>query len=138
MVTTSDLPLVWLVTRTLVPMGRVLWAAVAPWLHSRWPLAVLVPRLVAMEYQDALPCSVDLTAYCGSAVFLDVAFPMVAQLGRRMTPAIARATDLVFRVRFIVFVSGSIPRRQPLGSKLRKRLEMRMQGQIARSGFRKK
>jgi len=78
-------------------------------LQSRWPLAVLVPRLVAIEYQEALPCSVDLTAYWGSADFLDVAFPMVEQLGSRMTPAIARATDLVFRVRFIVFVSWLIP-----------------------------
>ena len=30
------------------------------------------------------------------------AFPVVAQLGIRMTPAIARATDLRFRVMFIV------------------------------------
>jgi hypothetical protein len=57
-----------------------------------------------MEYQEALPCSTDFTAYCGdSEFFLELAFPIVEQPVKRMTPAIARATELKFRVRFIVF-----------------------------------
>ena len=43
MVTTSDLLLAMLITRTFVPMGRVLWAAVGALLQRRWPLAVFVP-----------------------------------------------------------------------------------------------
>jgi hypothetical protein len=39
----------------------------------------------------------------------------VAQLGIRMTPAIARATDLSFRVLFIVMIPfGAAPRIRPI------------------------
>jgi hypothetical protein len=44
-----------------------------------------------------------------AVVFLDFAFPTLAQLGIKMTPAIARATDFKFRVMFIVFGRGLDP-----------------------------
>lgn len=50
-----------LVTRTLVPKGRVRWAAVAPALVKRLPDAVAVPPFVLTEYHDILPRWVDLT-----------------------------------------------------------------------------
>jgi len=43
MVTTSALPLFMLVTRTVLPIGSVLWAAVAAELSNCWPLAVRLP-----------------------------------------------------------------------------------------------
>ena len=41
--TTTDLPVCSFVTRTLVPNGRVLWAAVRSWVLNRSPLAVFLP-----------------------------------------------------------------------------------------------
>jgi len=105
MVTTSALPLSMLVTRTLLPKGNVLCAAVAAVLLNCWPLAVRMPELVFTEYQDAFPCWTDCTGQISGnlEVAFTVALPVAAQLGRRiMTPAIARATDFGFRVRFIV------------------------------------
>ena len=52
------------------------------------------------------------------------AFPVFAQLGIRMTPAIARATDFRFRVMFIVLSSL-------LGQASGNGLEMRMQDKTA-------
>jgi hypothetical protein len=57
MVTSWLRPLARLVTRTFVPNGRVLCAAVAAPSLRLSPLAVWVPPFVLMEYQDALPCS---------------------------------------------------------------------------------
>ncbi len=65
-----------------------------------------------------------------SGLVLVFAFPVVAQLGIRMTPAIARATDLNFRVRFIVFVVLDSPvgnRVFPSGAAGYKPLEMNIQ-----------
>jgi hypothetical protein len=78
---------------------------VAASFDNRCPLAVRVPELLLTEYQDALPCCTDSTASLESANWLWVlgfALPVDAQLGIRMTLAIARATDLDFRVMFIV------------------------------------
>ena len=55
-----------------------------------------------MEYQDALPSWTEATFQDSSEGVLEVAL-VEAQLGIRRTPAIARATDLNFRVMFIVF-----------------------------------
>src|SRR5215204_7289095 len=55
--TTTDLPVRSLVTWTLVPNGRVLWAAVKSWVLNRSPLAVFLPWKPG-PYQDATPfCS---------------------------------------------------------------------------------
>src|SRR5215212_4480919 len=55
--TTTDLPVRSFVTRTWVPNGRVLWAAVKAWVLNFSPLAVRLPSKPG-PYQDAAPfCS---------------------------------------------------------------------------------
>jgi hypothetical protein len=43
-----------LITRTLVPKGRLRWAAVSACMSKRWPLAVLRPWNLS-PYQEAMP-----------------------------------------------------------------------------------
>ena len=95
--------------------------------------------MVRMEYHEALPCSTDFTAYCDpSACFLELALPVVAQPGSSMTPAIARATELKFRVRFIVFCLGVHPAAGRFGCDARapvhKSLLMRRQEKPTQAG----
>jgi hypothetical protein len=67
-VTISDFPLFVFVTRTLVPMGNVLCAAVDAVFDSLRPLAVFVPPFVRMLYHDARPCcSVGVSFFVGVA-----------------------------------------------------------------------
>jgi hypothetical protein len=63
--------------------------------------------LVLTEYQDAFPLCTAVTGQKSGCllVLFAVKLSMAAQLGRIMTPAIARATDFRFRVRFIVVVA---------------------------------
>src|SRR4051812_6000155 len=63
--TTTDLPVRSLMTRTLVPNGSVLWAAVRAWVLKVSPFAVRLPWKPG-PYQEAAPVWIGLASSAGT------------------------------------------------------------------------
>src|SRR5215212_9121271 len=94
--TTTDLPVRSLVTRTLVPNGRVLWAAVRSWVLKVSPFAVHLPWK-PRPYQEAAPVWIGLVSSAAARV--------TPRAHPRTTAVMARAVEALVMLSGLLFVA---------------------------------